>query len=104
MEMKCPFGWGKLETAFLKNGRYQAASADHYSTGSYEIVGDTFTADIQITQYGKVRKIFGSKKKQIRRRIEAKIRRDGKIVGRANPSEGKKQNSKARLIRVDDLY
>ena len=61
VEMKCPFGWGALETAFLNNGRYLAASADHYSAGSYEVDGDTFTADIQVVQYGKIRKIFGLK-------------------------------------------
>ena len=103
VEMKCPFGWGKLETAFLKNGRYLAASVDHYSTGSYEVHGDAFTADIQVTQYGKIRKVFGSKKTQFNHRLEAKIRKDGKIIGRTNPSEGKKLHAKARLTRLSDL-
>ena len=103
VEMKCPFGWGKLETAFLRNGRYLAASADHYSTGSYEVNGDTLAANIQVIQYGDVRKIFGSKKKNFRHRLEAKIRIDGKIVGRANSGEGKKHNAKARLIHMSDL-
>lgn len=103
VEMKCPFGWGALETAFLKNGRYVAASVDHYSTGSYEIDGDTFTADIQITQYGKVRKVLGLKKNQFSHRLEATIRKEGKIVGRTNPGEGKTRNAKVRLTRLSDL-
>jgi hypothetical protein len=103
VEMKCPFGWGKLETAFLKNGRYVAASEDHYSTGSYEVNDDTLTADIQIVQYGKVRKILGTKKKRFNYRLDAKIRTDGKIVGRNNSGESKKQNTKARLTRLGDL-
>jgi len=103
MEMKCPFGWGQLETAFLRDGRYQAASLDHYSTGRYEVNGDTLTAEIQVIQYGKVRKLFGSKKKRFSHRLEAKIRSDGKIVGRADSGEGKKHNMKARLIRLGDL-
>ena len=103
VEMKCPFGWKKLETAFLDNGRYLAASLDHYSAGRYEVNGDSLTAEIQIIQYGDARKIFGSKKKSFSHRLEAKIRTDGKIVGRANSGEGKKHNAKARLIRVSDL-
>ena len=103
VEMKCPFGWGTLETAFLKNGRYVAASVDHYSTGSYEVDGDTFTADIEITQYGKVRKVLGSKKYQFSHRLEAQIRKEGKIVGRTNPSEGAKHNAKVRLTHLSDL-
>jgi len=103
VEMKCPFGWGMLETAFLKNGRYVAGSVDHYSTGSYEVDGDIFTADIQITQYGKVRKVLGSKKKQFSHRLEAKIIKEGKIVGRTNPSDGKKHNAKVRLTHLSGL-
>jgi len=103
VEMKCPFGWGALETAFLKNGRYLAASVDHYSTGSYQVDGDTLTADIQITQYGKVRKILGSKKNHFSHRLEAKIRKDGKIVGTTDTSEGKKHNAKMRLTHLSGL-
>jgi len=103
VEMKCPFGWGRLETAFLENGRYLAASADHYSTGSYGVNGDTFTADIQVIQYGKVRKLFGSKKNKFSHRLEAKIRSDGKIVGKANSGEGKKHDAKARLTYLREL-
>ena len=103
VDMKCPFGWKTLETAFLKDGRYLAASLDHYSSGSYEVNGDTLTADIQVVQYGDVRKIFGSKKKSFSHRLEAKIRTDGKIVGKADSGEGKKHNAKARLIHLDNL-
>ena len=103
VQMKCPFGWGALETAFLNNGRYLAASVDHYSTGSYEVDGDTFTADIQIIQYGKVRKILGSKKNQFSHRLEATIRKDGKIVGRTDPGEGKNHKAKVRLTHLSDL-
>ena len=103
VEMKCPFGWGKLETAFLENGRYVAASVDHYSTGTYAVDGDTFTADIQITQYGKVRTIFGSKKKKLSLRLEAKIKKTDRLVGNANPSKGKDFDMKVRLTHLGDL-
>jgi len=103
VEMGGAHGWEKLGTVFLQNGRYLGASADHFSTGSYEVDGDAFAADIQVTQYGKVRTVYGSKKKQLSHRLEAKIKKEGKIVGKTNPAEGKKYDVKVRLTRLSDL-
>ena len=103
IEFKGPYGWEKLGTAFLKDGRYLAASADHYSVGSYEVNDDIFTADIEVTQYGKVRAAYGSKKRQMGHRIDGKIKKEDKIVGYANPSTGKKFDVKVRLTRLGDL-
>ena len=103
VEVKGPYGWEKLGTAFLQNGRYLAASTDHYSVGSYEVEGDAFTADIQVNQYGKVRAAYGTKKRQMGHRIEGKIKKADKIVGNANPSSGKKFDVKVRLTRLGDL-
>lgn len=103
VEMNGAYGWEKVGTAFLKNGRFLGASADHYSIGSYEVDGDALTADIQVTQYGKVRAVYGSKKKQLSHRMEAKIKKEGKIVGRTHPGEGKKYDVKVRLTRLNDL-
>ena len=102
-EWKGPYGWEKVGTVFLQNGRYLGASADHFSVGSYEVEGDVVTADIQVTQYGKARAVFGSKKKQLSHRLEAKIKEEGKIVGRSNPSEGKKYDVKVRLTHLSAL-
>ena len=38
VEVMGPHGWERIATALLKDGRYFGASADHYSTGSYEVV------------------------------------------------------------------
>ena len=103
VEVKGPYGWEKLGTAFLQNGRYLAASADHYSIGSYEAEGDAFTADIQVNQYGKVRAAYGTKKRQMDHRVEGKRKNEDKIVARANPKEGKKYDVKMRLTRLGDL-
>ena len=103
VEVKGPYGWEKLGTAFLQNGRYLAASADHYSVGSYGVEDDAFTADIQVNQYGKVRAAYGSKKRQMDHRIEGKIKKADKIVANANPSTGKKFDVKVRLTRLGDL-
>ena len=103
VEMKGPYGWEKIATAFLKDGRYLAASVDHFTTGSYAVDGDTLTAEIQVTQYGKVRSVHGSKKRQLSTRLEAKIKKDGRIIGRSNPIEGKKYDVKVRLTHLSDL-
>ena len=103
VEIKGPYGWEKLGTAFLENGRYLAASANHYSTGSYQVEGDAFAADIEVTQYGKIRAAYGSKKRQMSHRIEGKVKKEDKIVGNANPASGKKFDVKVRLTRLGDL-
>ena len=103
VEMMGPYGWEKISTAFLKGGRFLAASADHYSTGSYEVDGGTLTAAIQITQHGKVRAIFGAKKKRLSTQFEAKIKKEDKMVGKSRPADGKKFEVKMRLTRLADL-
>jgi hypothetical protein len=103
VEMMGAYGWENVATAFLKGGRYLAASADHFSTGSYEVVDEVFTADLRVEQYGKVRTIFGKKKKSMRTRIEAKIKKEDKIVGKARASDSDKFDVKTRLIRLSDL-
>jgi hypothetical protein len=108
VEMLGPYGWENIATAFLQGGRYLAASADHYSIGSYELDGDAFTADIWATQSGKVRSIYGSKKKRVHISMEARIKsgrtkKADKIVGSSLPSVGKDFDVRVRLIRVGDL-
>ena len=103
VEFKGPYGWEKLGTAFLKDGRYLAGSADHYSVGSYETSEEAFSANIAVTQFGKVRAAYGSKKRQMDHRIDGKIKKEDKIVGHANPSEGKKFDVKVRMTRLGDL-
>ena len=103
VEIKGPYGWEKLGTAFLQNGHYLAGSADHYSTGSYEVDGDAFTAEIEVNQFGKVRAAYGSKKRQMIHRIEGKIKKEDKIVGNANPNTGNKFDVRVRLTRLGDI-
>ena len=104
VEMMGPYGWEKHGTAFLRDGRYLGASAAHYSTGSYEVDGEAFTGDFEVFQYGKVRAIFGSKKKHLNTRLEAKIKKEGKIVGKSHSIVSKKKfEVKMRLTRLGDI-
>lgn len=35
VEMLGPYGWESVSTAFLEDGKYRAASEDHYTVGNY---------------------------------------------------------------------
>lgn len=103
VEMVGLYGWERIGTAFLENGRYLAASADHYSIGSYEKGKSTFRAKIQINQYGTARAVYGSKKRELETIIEGKIKKKGKIIGKARPLTGGNFDITLRLTRLAKL-
>jgi len=104
VEILGPDGWEQLATAFLWKGRYHAASADHYSIGSYKEGGGTLKVEARITQHGKVRTAFGSKKEQVDIQIKGRIKKKAdKIVGTARPSGGGKFNVQICLTRLGGL-
>lgn len=103
VEMLSPYGWEQVATAFLQNGRYLGASADHYSIGSYMEDGETLKVEARITQHGKMRTVFGSKKKHVDSNIEGKIEKTDKIVGTASSSGGKNFDVRVRLTRLGGL-
>ncbi len=100
VEAMGPYGWEKIATAFLRGGRYLAASTEHYSCGSYESFDDVFHADLEIHQYGKVRPVFGSKKRHLATRLEGKVKKDDKIVVRSHAVNSEKFEVKMRLTRL----
>ena len=108
VQMLGPYGWETIAMAFLQDGRYRAANADHYTIGSYEVVGDEFTADLWATQPGKVRSVYGSKKKRVHMSIRGRIKsgranKADKITGSSLPSIGKNFDVRVRLIRQGNL-
>lgn len=103
VEMLGAYGWEAVATAFLRKGRYHAASADHYSIGSYKEDGKAFEAEVRITQFGQIRTVFGSKKKHVDTHIEGEIQKADKIVGMARPSGGEKFDVRLRLTRLGRL-
>jgi len=103
VEMLGPDGWEPVGTAFLRNGRYLAASADHYSTGSYEESGETINIEVCTTRHGKVGAVFGSRKKHLDLRFEGTIENADEIVGRAKSSEGGVFDLNLRFTRLGEL-
>lgn len=103
MEILGPNGWEAIATAFLRNGRYLAASADHYSIGSYEDDGQTLKAEVRIIQHGNVRTVFGSKKKYMDIQIEGEFQTADQIVGTSRSSGDEKIELAVRMTRLGEL-
>lgn len=103
IEMLGPHDWDPVATAFLHNGRYLAASANHYSIGSYEEDGKTLKAEIRITQHGEVRTVFGSKNRHVDTQIEGEIQTVDKIVGTARSTGNNKYDVRVRMTRLGEV-
>ena len=100
VEVLGPDGWEKIATAFLRGGRYLAASTEHYSCGSYDSFDEVFTADLEVHQYGKVRTVFGTKKRHLHTHLEGKVKKDDKIVARLHTANSEQFEVKMRLTRL----
>ena len=57
VEMLGPYGWENVSTAFLEDGRYLAASQDHYVTGSYEVNGNRVRVIEHLDTTGRILKL-----------------------------------------------
>ena len=49
VEIKGPYGWERLATAFMRNGEYLGASVNHYSVGRYKEDGDNLEISMDVT-------------------------------------------------------
>ena len=103
VEILSPNGWEGIGTAFLRKGRYLSASADHYAIGRYKKRGRTLKLDLHVTQHGKIRTLFGSKKKHLDLEVDGKIDKAGKIVGTSKSLGSRDFDHKVRLIRLGGL-
>jgi hypothetical protein len=103
VEIKGPYGWERIATAFMEDGKYLGASASHYSVGRYKEDGDNLEISIATTQFADVRTIFGTKyadKLQITYRCEIK---KNKITGKGRAKGIKKHEILVRFTRLDGL-
>ena len=103
VEIMGPYGWQAIGTAFLRKGEYLAAGEDHHAVGSYKEDGDKIDVDVNVTQHGKTRTVFGETKKHIEARIEGKLKKPGKITGTLHPPKNRDYDLKLRMTRVEGL-
>jgi len=103
VEIKGPYGWERIATAFMKDGKYLGASASHYSVGRYKEDGDNLEISITTTQHANVRTVFGTKsadRLQITYQCEIK---KNKIIGTGKAKGIKKYEILVRFARLDSL-
>ena len=101
IETLAPYGWEPMATAFLVDGEYRAASAEHYSLGSYEVEGGTVAIDATTHVHKAGRVMFG------RQDVEYRIRFEGRLVnetfdGHAHDADGDLL-MRFRAVKVADL-
>ena len=101
MEILGLYGWEPMSTAFLEDGKFWAASANHYTVGNYEISGSRIEISAVAVQHGKVRTVFGEKKREMGLKFEGEIE-GGEFKGQARNDTGAHQIS-FRSTRLTDL-
>jgi len=101
IEMLGPYGWEAVSTAFLEDGRYLAASQDHYATGSYELTGNNIQVTATTHSHGQVRTMFGANAPSVELSFGGEINGD-QISGQAEDKQAK-YSVTFRAIRLSDL-
>jgi hypothetical protein len=103
VEITTPYGWERIATAFMRNGEYLAASANHYSVGTYKQDGNNLVLSTHVTQYGDLRTVFGLKtSSKLHVVSKCKIKKN-EIVGKSKARGKKKHDILIRLTRLDTL-
>jgi hypothetical protein len=103
VEVKGPYGWERISTAFMKNGEYLAASANHYAVGSYREDGDNVEITALVTQYGDMRTVFG-KKQAHELQITSRCRIENNTITGTSKAKGVKHyDILIRLTRLDSF-
>ena len=101
VEMVGAYGWEGIATAFMKNGEYMAASANHYSIGSYKQSDDNVVMSALVTQHGDLRTVFGvSSTSKLHVTLNGKIKM-GIITGTSKAKGIKKHEIEFRLTRLE---
>ena len=61
VELLGPYGWENFSTAFIHDGDFRSASAEHFTAGHYEVDGESFSMAGSLTQFVEHRPLFGEK-------------------------------------------
>ena len=88
IEMLGAYGWENVSTAFLEDGKFKAASEDHYSLGSYDISENKVKMSTHHVSYGQARTLFGAKNKEINLNFEGELEGD-RVMGQATDDQSK---------------
>jgi hypothetical protein len=103
VEIAAAYGMERIATAFMKNGKYLAASTGHYSVGTYTLHGDDVVISADVKQYADLRTVFGLKTtRKMHVIIKCKIKKDV-MKGKSRLNGKKKHEVVVQLTRLDTL-
>jgi len=103
VEMLGPYGWENFSTAFIHDGLFRSASAEHFTAGFYELEDEGFEMEGNLTQHVDHRSLFGRKEaKGLPIKFYGTIR-DDVIDGEARVADGSRHSLRFRLNRLPFL-
>jgi hypothetical protein len=103
VEVKGPYGWERIATAFMKDGQYLGAGANHYSVGRYKEEGDNLELSLNTRQHANLRTVFGVRSADTMQiTYQCKIKKT-KISGEGTAKGKEKFKLQIRLTRLDEL-
>ncbi len=103
VDMLGPYGWERFSTAFINDGEFRDASAEHFTAGTCQVDDDSFAMEGSLTQYVDHRPLFGANKvKGLPIEFKGRID-DGVIDGEARSAEDTRYALRFRLHRLPFL-
>ena len=103
VEMLGPYGWENFSTAFIHDGLFRSASAEHFTAGHYELGDEGFEMEGNLTQFVEHRPLFGHKDvKGLPIKFRGTIV-DDVIDGEARVDDGSRHSLRFRLNRLPFL-
>lgn len=103
VELLGPYGWENFSTAFIHDGDFRSASADHFTAGQYEVDGESFTMAGNLTQFVEHRSLFGEKElKGLPINFRGKIGK-GMIDGEARAEGSRRYSLRFRFNKLPVL-
>ena len=101
-EILGPYGWENSGVYVLEDGRIIGGSSRHYSTGTYSLVDDAYTADIAVHYYGPPRTIFGEESEEFEIQVKGTVA-GGEIDGTIARSDKPKSFVTYRMTKRMDI-
>lgn len=103
VDMLGPYGWENFSTAFIEDGEFHSASAEHFTAGNYVVDEHGFEMQGNLTQYVDQRPLFGRKNiKDLPITFNGKIQND-MIEGDARLQDRSKHSLRLRLNRMPPI-
>ncbi len=101
-ELYGPYGWENTGVYVLERNVMLGGNHRHYSTGTYQIAGDQFTAQVSVNYYGPPRAIFGEKSENFEIELKGTLG-NGVIEAQISRRDKPEFNVQYRLTRRIDI-